>query len=93
MAEDLADHDGIFDAGNDFHGAATGLAGFDVDVEGPLEALCPSHGGMTPGGGLVRGFVRRVGFSSLTTPGRSNQCSMVDVGREHAVEAGEVDAG
>lgn len=85
VVENLADDDGIFDAGDDLHGAAAGLASGDVDVEHALEALCRGHGGMTFGGGLVRGFVRRVGFSSLTTPGRSNQCSMFAVGREHAV--------
>ena len=30
--------------GDDLHGAAAGLAGFDVDVEHALESLCPSHG-------------------------------------------------
>lgn len=45
MVENLADDDGVFDAGDDLHGATAGLAGFDVDVEHALHVLCPRHHG------------------------------------------------
>ena len=44
---------GIFDAGDDLHGIAAGLAGFDIDAEYALEPLGPCHGGMALGRGLV----------------------------------------
>ena len=33
MRQDAFDHGRIFDAGNDFHRPATGLAGLDIDLE------------------------------------------------------------
>ncbi len=37
MGEDLSDHCGLFDSGDNFHGAITVGAVFDVDIEYPLE--------------------------------------------------------
>lgn len=45
MIENRGNGDGILDGGDDPHCARTGLAGFDVDIEDPLETLCPAHGG------------------------------------------------
>jgi hypothetical protein len=69
VIENLADDDGVFDAGDDLHGAAAGLAGRDVDVEYPLEALRPVHGGMAFGGCSVYGCIGRFGFSTLSATG------------------------
>lgn len=44
--EYLADHHRVFDAGNDPHRTLTLLTGVDVDVEHPLQSLCPRHGRM-----------------------------------------------
>ena len=44
MGEYLADDVGIFDAGDDLHGIAAGLAGFDIDAEYALKPLGPCHG-------------------------------------------------
>ncbi len=93
MVENLADDDGIFDAGDDLHGAATVRTGFDVDIEDPLQSLGPRHGGVVLGGYAVwclsRCFLR--GF--LAAPGWGDQRPVFAVGREDAVETGEVDAG
>ena len=40
VGEDLLDHYRLFDAGDDLDWAAAALAGPDVDVEDPLQALC-----------------------------------------------------
>ncbi|MFT7530930.1 MAG: transposase [Gammaproteobacteria bacterium] len=41
MVEYFVDNNRIFDAGNDFHGAAAGTAGLDGDVKHSLETLPP----------------------------------------------------
>ena len=43
VIEDFLDHHRVFDAGNDLNGAAAFTAGFNVDVEEALAALCPGH--------------------------------------------------
>ena len=35
----------VFDCGNDFHFATTLVAGFDIDVEDPLEESGPTDAG------------------------------------------------
>jgi len=37
MGEDLGNHGGVFDSGNDLQGAATVGAMFHIDIEHPLE--------------------------------------------------------
>jgi hypothetical protein len=64
-----------------------------TDAEYPLEALCPGHGHMALDRSSVRCLLGSSGLATLTTPGRSNQCPVLTVGSEHAVEAGEFDAG
>ncbi len=85
MVENLADDAGIFNAGDDFHGTAAGLAGFDIDAEYPLEALCPGHGHMALDRSSLRCLLGSSGLATLTTPGRSNQCPVLTVGSEHAM--------
>ena len=43
VGEDLRYHHSIFDAGDNLDLAAASLTGFDVDVEDPLQALCPGQ--------------------------------------------------
>ena len=93
MVENRADDAGIFNAGDDLHGTAAGLAGFDIDAEYPLEALCPGHGHMALDWSSIRRLLGSAGLAPLITPGRSNQRPVLTVGSEHAVEAGEVDSG
>ena len=93
MGEYLADDVGIFDAGDDLHGIAAGLAGFDIDAEYALKPLGPCHGGMALGRGLVLCRMGSCGFASLAASSRSDQCPVLTVGCEDAVEAGEVDPG
>ena len=93
MGEYLADDVGIFDAGDDLHGIAAGLAGFDIDAEYALKPLYPCHGGMVLGRGLVLCRMGSCGFASLAASSRSDQCPVLTVGCEDAVEAGEVDPG
>lgn len=43
VIKDLLDHYRVFNAGDDFHGAAAAAAGLDVDIENTLEPLRPCH--------------------------------------------------
>ena len=88
MGEYLADDVGIFDAGDDLHGIAAGLAGFDIDAEYALKPLCPCNGGMALGRGLVLCRMGSCGLASLAASSRSDQCPVLTVGCEDAVEAG-----
>lgn len=79
--QNLPDHDRIFDAGNDPDRPLALLAGFNVDIEHPFQALGPGHGGMALGWYLVV----RVGFvpglaAALAPPGGRDQCAMLAVG-------------
>ena len=46
VGEDGLDHRRVFDAGDHLQRSAAARTGFDVDVEYPLEALCPTPGAM-----------------------------------------------
>lgn len=63
VIEALLDHDRIFDAGDNFRGAAAGTAGLDIDIEYTLEPLCPGHQ-RSPFDGYWR-FIRRPGWVAL----------------------------
>ena len=91
VAEYSLDDHGIFDAGDHLGSAAALTAGLDVDVEHPLEALCPRHGGMTFGGCGPR--TRRLGIVAPTPPGRRHLGAVGAVRGEHAVVAGEINSG
>jgi len=101
VVENLAYDAGILDAGDDLDGAATSLTGFDVDVEYPLQPLRPEpapdlirgHGGMAFGGCAVCCLIGRYWLSPPAPPGGCDDCPVLAVGCEDAVEAGEVDAG
>lgn len=49
MCQYLPDHRRVFDAGDNPYRPLTLLAGFDVDLEDPFQALGPCHGGVTFG--------------------------------------------
>ena len=83
MIENLSYDRRIFDRGDDFHGAAAGLAGGDVDVEYALEPLRPTHGNVALGRGSVWCLVG--GLAALAPPGRRDQCPVLAVGGEHTV--------
>ena len=93
MGEYLPDDVGIFDAGDDLHGSAAGVASSDIDVEHALEALRPGHGGMAFGGCGACECVGGFGFASLASAGRRDQCPVIAVGCEHTMKTSKVDAG
>ena len=43
VIEDLLDHHRVFDAGDDFDGAAAFTTSLDIDIEDTFEPLCPGH--------------------------------------------------
>ena len=49
MCQYLPDHRRVFDAGDNPYRPLTLLAGFDVDLEDPFQALGPGHGGVAFG--------------------------------------------
>ncbi len=92
VVEYLPDHLGIFDAGDDLHGSAAGLASLDIDVEHALEALRPGHDDMAFGGCPFCKSIGSIGIASLAPAGRRDQCPVIAVGGEYAMEAGKIDA-
>ena len=47
MGENFVDDHRVFNTGDHFDGATAFTAGFDVDVEHPLEPLSSTHGRVT----------------------------------------------
>jgi len=88
VSEDRLDHHRIFDARDDAHCPATGRAGFHLDAEHALPALCPVHRRAALGrrSRICPGSV----CPTLAPPGPGDQCAVRTVGCEHAVVAGEV---
>jgi hypothetical protein len=84
---------GVFDAGDDLHLAAALDAGFYVDAEDALEALCPGRrAALLVGRSIIRvgGFTRRIAaFAALRWRELRAQ---VRVRGKDAVEAGQVRA-
>ncbi len=56
--------------------------------EYPFEPLRPGHGGVALGRGSL--WCRVDGLAALAAPGGSDQCPVLAVGCEHAVEAGQI---
>lgn len=68
------------------------LAGFDINVEYPFQALGPSHGGVA----LSKAAVLNIPLDLLATLASScwrNQRPVFDVGGKYTMEARQVDAG
>ena len=80
MGENLLDHHRVFDAGDDLYGATAAFAGFDVDVEHPLQALRPSHGGPAFRGCGVLRHIRRAGLVALAAFSRRHLCMVCAAG-------------
>ncbi len=84
--QDLLDHYRVFNAGDDFHGAAAAAAGLDVDIENTLEPLRPCHR-RSP----LCWCCRFISHPDLVAPApfcRRDQRPVPTVGCEHPVEAG-----
>ncbi len=82
----LPDHRRILDTGDHPHRTAAFAAGVNVDVEHPLEPLCPTHRSTALGRRLI-GITARF---LLATP-RWRHCGLVLAVRgEYTVKAGEV---
>ena len=91
MGEYLPDDVRIFDAGDNLHGSAAGLASPDIDVEHALEALRPGHDDIALGGCPFSKSIGSIGIASLAPAGRRDQCPAIAVGGEYAMEAGKID--
>ena len=72
MGEYLSDDVRIFDAGDDLHGSAAGLASLDIDIENTLEALGPGHDDMAFGGCPFSKSIGSIGIASLAPAGPPN---------------------
>jgi hypothetical protein len=85
MREDLANHRGLFDGGDDLQLAPAVRAMRDVDVEDALEQARPTH---------ARGSLRRRlgGFTGFLERSRHDRGTQSGVRGEHAVEADQVQA-
>ena len=92
MREDLSNGRGIFDARNDPHRPLALLAGFDVYIEYPFQALSPGHGCVVLHETLAVYTLASL-IATLTSPCWSDQCSMPTIWSEHTMEAGQVDSG
>jgi len=57
VAENLADHWGIFNGGEDGQGAAALGTGGDVDGEDAFESLGPTHASPRGSRGEIAGFI------------------------------------
>ena len=85
VLENLFDDSRVFNTGNHFNGTATMLTGFNVDIEYSLQPLRPSHGSVS--------LYRRPCFTfrgSFTTGCWRNLFSQSTIGREYAMEPGQV---
>jgi len=90
MIEDLPDHDGILDTGDDPGGAAAFAACLNLDIEDALQTLRPGHGSTRFGGHLR--FHRYPGVVALTPPCWRHQLPELAVRCKHTVEARQIDA-
>ena len=90
VPDSKVDHQRIFDAGNDFHAAATDAARFDVDIEYTLQTLRPAHCCMACN--RCCAFLPvRFGLTTSASPRRRHQRAMLAVGCEHAIIARQID--
>ena len=61
-------------------------------VKHALEALGPGHDDMAFGGCPFCKSIGSIGIASLAPPTRRDQCPVIGVGGEYAMEAGKIDA-
>ena len=93
VSEDPLDQHRVFDAGNDFYGAAAFATGLDVDAKYTLQSLRPGHRCPAFRGRLILFVNGDFGFVAFAPPRRRYQCTVLAVRREHAVKSGQIDAG
>ncbi len=88
MCKYLRDHRRVFDASDYLDSATAFFARCNIDIEYPLEALCPGHRGML----LYRRSLIAVylAFGALASFRRRHQGSVFAIGREHAMEACQI---
>lgn len=92
VIKDLLDHQRAFNTGNDFHGAASLSACFNIDVEDAFQSQPPGHGRAAFGGRLVLRLIEGLGLGAFTTLGGRHQGTIFTVGSKHPVPTGEVDS-
>ena len=68
MCENFVDDGLVLDRGNDPGLAAADPASLYIDVEDPLESLCPGHGHMTVGLFVLPALLCCVPPTSLSSP-------------------------
>ena len=92
--QNLPDYRRVFDAGDDLHRPPALLAGFDVDVEYPLQALGPGHGGVAFGRrSVIRMESVHVLVASPAPPRWRDGGTVSAVGSEHPMKSRQVDPG
>jgi hypothetical protein len=92
VGEDLLTHNRIFNAGNDLGFPATFTARLDIDIEDPLQSLCPVHGRATFGRRFVLPLIWRFGLFAFAPLCGRHLRPMFAVGRKDSVKARQVDA-
>ena len=93
MGENLLDHHGILNGGDNPERAATDRAGLDVDTEDAHQALCPGHRGAAFGRRGLLAVIGGLAFVASASLGRCHQGAVLTVRRKHAMEPREVDSG
>ncbi len=83
MPQYLPDHQRVFYGSENFHLAATVFTNLNVDLEHPLEALCPAHRNVAF---AWRGFL----LMRSTSSGRCGLGAAMAVGGKYAVVSGQV---
>jgi hypothetical protein len=71
----------------------TFTAGFNVVIEHPLRALCPSHCCLALGRGLVLFIVYCFGLFASAPFSGCHPCTVVAIGCKDTMETGQVDSG
>jgi len=92
VGENLLDDDRVFDTGDDAGAATAVLAGFDVDVEDPLDPLRPGHGRVLFGEGPFLS-VRYRTFAAFAASCGRDLGPVLAVRCEYSVESGQVHSG
>ncbi len=85
VGKNLIDYHRVLDAGDHFDGAAAFTARLNIDIENPLQSLCPGHGCATFGRRLVFRLVWRLGLVAFSPLRGRHLHTMLAVGCKHAV--------
>lgn len=91
MIQDLPNDRRVFHTGDYAHRALTLLAGFDINVEYPFQALSPGHGGVAFGKTTVVIVTANL-LPTLASSSRGNQHPIFAVRREYSMKSGQVDS-